>query len=58
MIQIGRDSGRLLWGEAGGKREQSWTDHRGPFSAISMLVEVGLFPRDSADLNLPFEKVF
>lgn len=40
------------------KREQSWVDHRGPSSAISMLVEAGLFLRNSADLDLPFEKVF
>lgn len=33
-------------------------DHRGPSSAIPMLVEAGLFLRDTPDLDLPFEKAF
>jgi len=40
------------------KGGQSLRDHRGPSTAILIPVEVGRFPRDMPDLDLPFERFF
>ncbi|WP_298400411.1 hypothetical protein, partial [Janthinobacterium sp.] len=32
--------------------------YRAPFSAIPILVELGLFLRDTPNFDLPFEKIF
>lgn len=48
----------LIESKFGENREQSCTDHRGPSSVISNSVEVGLFPHNAPDSDLPFEKIF